>query len=260
MNSDTESVTPQCNARIVGIGSGNGGWGPGRHPLHTVYYVTEGHGYVDGIPVKAGGGFYLAPDGVHEYHGAYDGSWKYIWASFDGEMSEELGINADEPVFTHCVDSTFASIAEKIEDRWNVYSSEAFRCGFLSVLLSFIVKGEKRICSKDKSEGYVRDAVLYMNNHYHEPVKMTDVARHLWLDEGYLYNLFRKHMGIPPKEYLNVLRINAACELLAQSDMRICEVSQSVGYADSLQFSRFFKERVGSSPSVFRKQMKNNKK
>jgi YesN/AraC family two-component response regulator len=58
-------------------------------------------------------------------------------------------------------------------------------------------------------------------------------------------------VGYSPIEYLTHLRIDRAKELLAHSDIRIKEVSQSVGYEDELYFSRIFKKIAGVSPTQF---------
>ncbi len=233
------------------------GWGPGRRPYHIVHYVFKGRGYIDGRAVQAGEGFYMDPEEIHEYHSSEEDPWQYIWAVFEGtsdaEFLDKMGINTDNPIFTHCVDENFVSIYEMIDKRWNLYPSASFRRGLFDMFLSFIVKAETEDDAFSKGERYVRQAIEYMENNYHENIKMTDVAKSLWLDEGYLYNLFKKHTGISPKEYLNKLRINIACDLLIHSDMQICEVSRSVGYGDSLQFSRFFKQHKGDSPISYRK-------
>ena len=58
--------------------------------------------------------------------------------------------------------------------------------------------------------------------------------------------------GISPQEYLLDYRIRKACELLQNTDLPIAHIARSVGYEDSLYFSRLFKQHMKSSPSSYR--------
>ena len=59
--------------------------------------------------------------------------------------------------------------------------------------------------------------------------------------------------GFPPKEYLRIMRLNKASELLSNTDIPIAEVSFKVGISDPLYFSKCFKARFGVSPTAWQK-------
>lgn len=63
---------------------------------------------------------------------------------------------------------------------------------------------------------------------------------------------------MPPSEYLNVVRINKACELLAHGSTSIEEVARSVGYPVLSTFLRNFRKITGLSPSAWRKKALEN--
>ena len=52
--------------------------------------------------------------------------------------------------------------------------------------------------------------------------------------------------------YLTELRIQKACELLDNSDLRIAEIASRVGYDDKLYFSRIFRQHTGLPPTAYR--------
>ena len=54
-------------------------------------------------------------------------------------------------------------------------------------------------------------------------------------------------------DYLQKLRIEKSCELLAGSDMRIAEIAQAVGYEDIKFFNRLFKRTLGMPPREYRR-------
>ena len=65
--------------------------------------------------------------------------------------------------------------------------------------------------------------------------------------------LFREATGLSPLDYLLVLRLNHARQLMLQTGSSIGEVARAVGYEDQLYFSRIFKKRTGLSPSAYRR-------
>lgn len=60
-----------------------------------------------------------------------------------------------------------------------------------------------------------------------------------------------RHIGTSPNEYLTKFRISQAVELIERSSLPVSAVAASVGYDDSLYFSRVFKKITGVSPSSY---------
>lgn len=67
---------------------------------------------------------------------------------------------------------------------------------------------------------------------------------------------FKEFIGITPIEYLNIWRMQIACDLLQQGDLGIAEVSNSVGYESESAFSAAFKRNIGMRPGQFQKSLK----
>ncbi len=63
---------------------------------------------------------------------------------------------------------------------------------------------------------------------------------------------FKSEMGMSPSDYLALLRMEKARELLRSTDMRVKEVSLAVGYEDDHVFMRRFKKYVGMTPGQYR--------
>lgn len=68
-----------------------------------------------------------------------------------------------------------------------------------------------------------------------------------------MLRLFNESYGTTINNYVNVLRITKAKQMLRFSDKRIDEIGQAVGMDDSNYFSRAFKKVEGISPSEYRK-------
>lgn len=93
----------------------------------------------------------------------------------------------------------------------------------------------------------------YIQGNYCDPISVDDIAGYANISRSHLYRIFMKKVGISPNEYLSAYRINKACGLLRNSNLKINEIASSVGYNDQLYFSRVFKKLKGVSPSRYLK-------
>ena len=99
---------------------------------------------------------------------------------------------------------------------------------------------------------YVEEALKYIEANYSEAVTIQDLANWLGLERTYLYRLFKSMVGMSPQAYLLDVRIRQACTLLTHSNLTITNIARSVGYEDSLYFSRLFRRKKGQTPSQYR--------
>ncbi|WP_305953869.1 AraC family transcriptional regulator [Paenibacillus sp. FSL A5-0031] len=91
----------------------------------------------------------------------------------------------------------------------------------------------------------------FMEEHYHEPLSVDQLAKLANISPKYFVDLFKKTYGQSAIDYLTNLRINRAKRYLTESDLRLREIALKVGYSDEFYFSRKFKKEVGVSPSAF---------
>jgi two-component system, response regulator YesN len=82
---------------------------------------------------------------------------------------------------------------------------------------------------------------------------LSAAAAHVHLSPNYFGNLFKKVTGESFNAYVARYRLQKAKMLLANTDMKISEIAEAVGYADSNYFTTAFKQGAGLSPTEFRK-------
>lgn len=99
----------------------------------------------------------------------------------------------------------------------------------------------------------MKEAVRYIHEHYERPLNMAMVSNHVSLNYSYFSEAFKAYTGDNFVSYLKKVRIQRAKELLLhKSSMKMAEISLAVGFENSKQFSRVFKELEGVSPHEYR--------
>lgn len=98
----------------------------------------------------------------------------------------------------------------------------------------------------------VRQAQAYIGEHYNQRLSLLDVADHCYVSQWHLSKLLNKHLGQTFYDLLNLVRIQHAKELMSDPALRISEVAERVGYADTAHFSRVFKKLEGISAGEWR--------
>lgn len=92
----------------------------------------------------------------------------------------------------------------------------------------------------------------YVDAHYMEDLTLASLADRFFLSYSYLSKSFHKTFSMPFQQYLLMLRMEHALELLKDPSLTIQQIATCVGYENAFNFSRSFKAQYGVSPSHFR--------
>ncbi|CAM3420927.1 response regulator [Paenibacillus lupini] len=99
----------------------------------------------------------------------------------------------------------------------------------------------------------IQQAIDYIEEHYLDnDLSIKQVAECIHLNPSYLSTLFKKETGETFTGYVTRLKLQKAQVLLRNTDMKISEICQTVGFDDSTYFSSVFKKHFQVSPSEFR--------
>ncbi len=136
---------------------------------------------------------------------------------------------------------------------------DAKRAGFVEImrcmLIEIIILAMRSINNTDTNViygDYSQYIVEHIEKNYMLPITLTDVAKELYLSLPYLSVKFKQDTGLTFCKYLQKVRIEQCCRLLANSDMKITEAAAAVGYSDQKQFHKAFKNLLGITPNEFR--------
>ncbi|MFE5321797.1 helix-turn-helix domain-containing protein [Paenibacillus sp. NPDC056579] len=92
----------------------------------------------------------------------------------------------------------------------------------------------------------------YLSHHLNEPIRVEDMARRANLSISRFSSMFKQQFGMSPHQYLLVMRIGHAKELLSQSQLTLEQIASYCGFADMHHFSKAFKKKTGLTPGQWR--------
>lgn len=104
-----------------------------------------------------------------------------------------------------------------------------------------------------EAEGSLGMVLTYIRANYAKINSLETVAGECYINKFYLSRSFKRHMGMTVMEYIHMLRMEQACELLVKTGLSIGEIAESCGYVNKSHFSTLFKKNMGESPAAFRK-------
>ena len=116
-----------------------------------------------------------------------------------------------------------------------------------------LLLGRSKAEKEDKNTRPIRNAQLYIEEHYMEQITLEEIAKHVGLNETYLSSIFKKQVGKSLIDFLTYTRIQRAKELLLNREKSINEIAEEVGFNDAKYFTKRFKKFTGVSPNEYRK-------
>ena len=257
----------EMNVDECGIEQGIPGLGYNYEVLKNavIHYVTKGYGTFkfNGkvYNLKQGDIFILLKGMQVEYVASIDDPWEYYWIGFSGSNANEY-LNR-----TSITNSCVANCEEnskipqiilnmcEISKTYNPSRSDDILLlkELYSLLYALIEEFPKPFEYKDKElHTYIQDALNFINSNYMHSITVQEIADYVNLSRSYLYKIFIKNLGISPQRYLINLRMYKATLLLKGTKLPIGEVASSVGYSDSLLFSKTFSKHFSMSPLNYR--------
>lgn len=121
------------------------------------------------------------------------------------------------------------------------------------------IENSKKMSLLSPDESRVKDAILYIYEHYSEQITLEDIAASIHVSKSECCRCFKRAVNVTPFEYLTRYRILQAAEKILQNDrtaISISELASSVGFNNTSYFNKLFKQFLNCTPTEFRKQSK----
>lgn len=96
-------------------------------------------------------------------------------------------------------------------------------------------------------------ALIYIREHLFEDLPISQIASKVGLSVAHFSRSFRGRTGFSPHEYILLHRIDEAKALLHSTKLTIKEIAFRIGYHSEVNFITSFTDKVGLSPTLFRR-------
>ena len=106
---------------------------------------------------------------------------------------------------------------------------------------------------RQSQNSYVIKVIKYISEHYQENFSISELADSLHIGKTYLSKVFKAQVGVGIISYLTSYRLEAAKNLLKETDLPVYEIAEQVGFQDGRYFSKIFKKATGLQPREYRK-------
>ncbi|PFO06372.1 hypothetical protein COJ85_08565 [Bacillus sp. AFS076308] len=111
---------------------------------------------------------------------------------------------------------------------------------------------EKMTDMKKEQHNPIQVAKEWIKNNLGDNISIKKIAQQVYMNPNYFCDYFKNQTGETILDYVTSVRLEKAKELLEKTDLKIYDISLSVGYQDTKYFSRLFKQWIGQTPSQFR--------
>lgn len=223
-------------------------FGPHVRKVWLIHYVKSGRGiFVKKGQIhhlKAGEAFVIAPFEETFYQADELNPWEYIWISFYADSHSPLPFSRDTAILRSQNISEIFSAMKKSEELSG--GQHAYLTGLLWQLFSDLSQSGDEV-----REDYIDKAKNLIEAEYMHELTVEGIARRLNLERSYFSTLFKRRVGIAPKEYIVNVRLKTAAELMAEHGCSPTVAAASTGYDDISSFSKMFKKKYGVSPREY---------
>lgn len=244
-----------------------GHWfGPGVRDSYILHFVSDGKGvfkcHGETYELSRGDVFLVRPDTEVYYKADENNPWSYIWVGFNGikaqSYMESAGLKG-EIVTCKCENTplVFSFVQQMIMYRHLTLANELKRESALLQIISMLVEEYKETLPKEERYDYpyhiyVNQAIDYIQHNFKSNIKVNDLASYIGIDRSYLTKIFKNVTKWSPQEYLMNYRMEQSKNMLKNTDMKVGDIADAVGYYNQLAFSKIFKKYVGMSPTEYR--------
>ncbi len=111
-----------------------------------------------------------------------------------------------------------------------------------------IFYGEKSV----SANVLVEKIKLFLQNNYKTDITLSTLANEFYSNPTYISRIFKQYTGVGYRTYLINIRIKYAKQLLVTTNYSVLQISEMIGFGNSTNFGRAFKEATGVQPMEYR--------
>lgn len=251
------------------------------HDFLELTYVVQGqatHWIGDAVSVIGQGDYFIVDYGVkHRYEQIGQAPFVVINCLFiprliDETLShcqrfQELAQNYlikfdyrnldDRPTgrIFHDTDGTIGKRFNRLSKEYNEKNAghqEMMRCLLIEILIDTMRRLHRADQPPERSP-LVQFITEQVHKNFMEKLSLAEMAEACCYSLAHVSKRFKEETGCTFQQYLQSVRVQEACRLLANTNKKISEISALVGYSDTKFFNRIFKNQMHVTPREFKK-------
>jgi AraC-like DNA-binding protein len=242
-------------------------WNKGRiMDEYQIIYITKGEGVFESINcgqqlIKQGTILFLFPGEWHRFKPDSETGWDEFWVGFKGTIIENIEhhhfISKENPILEIGLHDSIIELFINIIDK-----TKAERTGYQPLVSGIVMHllgkihsltKQQRFHDEDITETIINQARIIFRTNIEQDIPMDKIAEELNVSYAWFRKAFKAYTGISPHQYMLQLKIEKAKMLLLDQSKTIKEIAFGLNFESAFYFSKFFKEKVGISPELYRK-------
>ena len=120
------------------------------------------------------------------------------------------------------------------------------------LILQRCVRSDRAPAAATNETRLMEEAVDWLKTHSAEHIRMNRLVSYMGYSRSRLFELFKRHTGLTPADWLARHRIRIARKKLETTSVSIARIAADCGFSSAQYFNDVFRKRTGSTPSAWR--------
>lgn len=113
------------------------------------------------------------------------------------------------------------------------------------------VLAEEKILEQRQQNERLNRFIQFVDDNYMNPVRLSDFAAQEGRSLSHISHFVQSTMNQSFREYVDLVRFNAACKMIATEHRKMIDVCMACGFSDYRYFSKAFVKRTGKTPEAY---------
>jgi two-component system, response regulator YesN len=166
----------------------------------------------------------------HEVYGEVKSKHEWIKDFIDTKLIADISLTQ-----YNNIDLVKSKIIEEVEN-------------LISIINKFILTSKK--------SPLIREICNYIIHNVHSEVNMGKISEALFLTKNYIGDIFKQETGMTVGEYITMVKMERAKQLMREKALRNYEIANKLGYNNVEYFGKLFKKHTGFSPVEFKNKLR----
>lgn len=241
-------------------------WAKGRVlSEYQLIYIASGKGVFEAasvgqVEVNPGTLFFLYPGTWHRFKPDLVSGWTEYWVGFKGHYADHLMhqqcFSAERPLLHMGFNAEFINIFIQLIDTikfGGLGNQQLAACLTIQLLGLVYASALLKTQSPNRKTQLINNIKYSMHENIAKDISPEELAASHNVGYAWFRKAFKEVTGQSPGQYQLQLKIQKASKMLMETDLSISEIAYQNGFDSEYYFSRIFKNKIGKSPSNYRK-------